>query len=149
MFADDRFSPTHIEDEDNSVQPRKNGASGSRTKVLAEISEFDSGLFRISRKIQEQKKRHIIVMYSSGCHGTVIRNAVTGIRVSGHIVGSKAEDLFFKVKFSTGETGLNTVTLFYDSPEQYEKHMNDVIKSTTKQPWHDRVQTARIGMARA
>ena len=149
MFADDRFSPTHIEDDDTSVQPRKNGSGGARSKVLAEISEFDSGLFRISRKVPDQKKKRSIVMYSSSSHGSTIRNAVTGIRVSGHIVGSKAEDLFFKVKFATGETGLNTATLFYDSPEQYEKHMTDVLKSTTKQPWHDRVQTARVGMARA
>lgn len=149
MFADDRFSPTHIEEEDTSVQPRKNDSSGGRSKVLAEISEFDSGLFRISRKVPDQKKKRSIVMYSSDCHGSTIRNAVTGIRVSGHIVGSKAEDLFFKVKFATGETGVNTVTLFYDSPEQYEKHMTDIITSNTKQSWQERVQKVRLGMVRA
>jgi hypothetical protein len=42
--------------------------------------------------------------------------------MTNHIVGSKDEHLYFKVKYTGGETGSEGATLFYDSPRDYCIH---------------------------
>lgn len=70
-----------------------------------------------------------------------IVNAVTGIRYRHddpkckYVVGSIQEDLFFKVSISNGENGQDPVLLFYDSPEQYEKHQFTTLNQTIKEQW--------------
>lgn len=83
-----------------------------------------------------------------------IRNAVTGIRYRDdnpkykYVVGSKQEDLFFKVRISTGETGQEPVLLFYDSPEQCEKHQKVVFNTDIKENWHNKNQRYQIWLSR-
>ena len=78
------------------------------------------------------EKRKIII-YGSGQQGTCIRNAVTGERYTGQLVGSANECRYYKVGLCTGEVGgRDTVTLFYDYPEQYESHMRGEISTKAK-----------------
>lgn len=78
-----------------------------------------------------------IELYSSPFKG-FIRNATTGIR-SQYKVGSKYEDLFFKVKdvARNNQTVLNNLPrkLFYDSPEECERHMHVIIPTEVKETW--------------
>jgi hypothetical protein len=75
--------------------------------------------------------------------GTLIRDAITGATNNDYQVGSKSEDLFFKVVFATGEFGSDPKTAFFDSPEQYERHLNENISQETKNIWTNKFALAR------
>ncbi len=77
--------------------------------------------------------------FGTGLHGSRIRNAVTGAYYDS-IVGTADEDLFFKVVDSTGHKGRKEpLMLYYDSPEQYERHHYTSVSHNVKQNWVKRV----------
>jgi hypothetical protein len=79
-----------------------------------------------------------IGVYSSGQTGfTYIRNAETG-ESSNYIVGSANEDLFYKVAVATGEFKGGPITLFYNSPEHYEKHQYTFVDEEMKFIWREK-----------
>lgn len=81
--------------------------------------------------------------YGSGQQGTKIRNAVTGERYP-YLVGSLNEELFFKVSDASGRNKRkSTLTLFYDSPEQYENHHFTTVDPAIKKKWNEKHQIAR------
>jgi hypothetical protein len=84
-----------------------------------------------------------VELYGSGQCGSKIRNAVTGQRYP-YLVGSADEDLFFKVSNVTGRYGRkNTLTLFYDSPQQYENQHFTSINEDVKTMWQEKNLAAR------
>lgn len=85
-----------------------------------------------------KRKNKKIGCYGSGSQGTTIRNAINGGCIFGHKVGSQIEDLYFKVIICTGESKKGPITLFYDNPEQYERHMFQVIDEEKKKAWRER-----------
>lgn len=113
-----------------------------------------------SRKINrvfedtEDSKRHIIkgknkknvVIFSSGSSGSKIRNAMSGAYTN-DIVGSAVEDLYYRVSYAVGSENKK---LYYDSPEQYEKHFGcDIDKdvsngSELKKQWAERARAAEV-----
>ena len=104
------------------------------------IKSLDRGYCQIIRPMENKYGRIKLTkidVYTSGVIGSNIRNAVTG-EYYDSLVGSKDEDLFFKVKLSTGEcnskNGSNT--LFYNSPEEFEKYDNMVeLDESVKELW--------------
>jgi len=89
-----------------------------------------------------------ITFFSSGPFGTTLRNAVTGFNYVGDMVGSPSEDLYFKVRLSTGESGIEAPTLFYDNPEQFESHQLQDLPQDVKKRWHDKFISAKYGVSR-
>jgi hypothetical protein len=75
-----------------------------------------------------------------------IRNAVTGIRME-HRVGSKYEDLYFRVMdvHSNNHTPINDLPrkLFYDNPEQCERHLQITVPNEVKETWAQKNLRAR------
>jgi hypothetical protein len=71
-------------------------------------------------------------VYSSGEY---IRNAVTGQRTNIK-VGSNDEDIFFSVIICTGENGQESITLFYISPEEYERQHRCILSQESKERWY-------------
>lgn len=82
-----------------------------------------------------------------------IRNAVTGLRYRDdhpkckYLVGSVQEDIFFKVRINTGEMDafsrhthkkISNPLLYYDSPEQCEKHQRITLEQPLKEKWHEK-----------
>jgi len=113
-----------------------------------QLQRNDKYFQRVTRKVldmdtmvknddgKEYYKKVHINLYGSGIMGTKIRNAVTGERYD-YRVGSKEQDLFFSVALCTGENGMKeSLSLFYDSPEQYENHMFQKIDMTAKGHWY-------------
>jgi hypothetical protein len=91
-------------------------------------------------------KSIVVELYGSGQTDSRIRNAVTGKRCS-YLVGSEAENLFFKVKDSTGRKGRKyPLVLFYDSPEQYENHHFTSVSQQIKNKWQEKQLDARKRM---
>ena len=77
-----------------------------------------------------------------------IRNAVTGITTK-HRAGTKHQDLYFSV---TDISGLGRKIkfakhLFYDSPEEYERHHHIQISQDTKENWYVKNLKARRALA--
>jgi hypothetical protein len=99
---------------------------------------------RTTTRQSKDNKRHNVEVFVSGDQGSTIRNAISGSYYYGDRVGSKQEDLYFKVSISTGELGKDSVVLFYDTPEQYERHMYATVDSETKQMWLEKQVNVKL-----
>ena len=79
-----------------------------------------------------------IRLYNSSINTNApIINAMTGLAyyTDGNVrykVGSSQEDELFKVRFLTREENLPGLTLFYDSPDQYERHLGGIVNESIK-----------------
>jgi len=93
-----------------------------------------------SKKVKKQDM--YLTMYSSGLTGTNIRDAITGAYYK-ELVGSAAQDLFFKVTIATGEFPGSPLHLFYLSPELYERHQECELDDTLKNNWYEKSEKAR------
>ena len=73
---------------------------------------------------------------------SIIKHAMTGMFQSDdgqyYKVGSKDEDFMFSVILATGEMGQNAPVLFYDSPEQYERHFFTELPQSAKDSWNEK-----------
>ena len=112
-------------------------------KVNIESKNTDSGYHSIYRVVSG-KPAKIVFYQTSSTPNMYIRDAVTGVRVSPYRVGTADEDLFFSVILATGETGRREpAVLFYDNPEQYERHFYTKVSAGTKRAWMAKVTEAR------
>ena len=71
-----------------------------------------------------------------------IRNATTGITME-HRVGSKYEDLYFRVKDVGLNTGGEPRKLFYKNPEEFERHQFGKVSQNMKKQWSEKYMKAR------
>ena len=98
------------------------------------------GHHRVFRKINN--KTVPIYLYTTRyTPNSKIRNAVSGFGDKQVVVGrAKYEDSFFKVVLATGELGKDPYGnhLYYDSPEQYEKHFYTTVDKKIKDNWWQR-----------
>jgi hypothetical protein len=118
MYQEDRYNPADqndydVLDDDNMFEKAKRQDKGYNV------------IYRKALRKDGRKYNKKIVVYSSSGRGNRIRDAETG-EYFDYIVGSKDEDLFFKVMLATGEcTSVNgSYTLFYASPEHYFNHLH-------------------------
>jgi len=71
--------------------------------------------------------------------GATIRNAVTGFHEMGNKVGSSKESQFFKVSLASCDDGRREPRiLFFDTPEQYERHFHCSLPTDSKRRWNER-----------
>jgi hypothetical protein len=96
----------------------------------------DPGNYRITRYVHG-KPVNIEFFVTRFNPGTTIRNAVTGIREKNMLVGRKTEDIFFKVALS-GVFADRDGCLFYNSPEEYERHFHTTVSQPMKSKWMER-----------
>lgn len=98
--------------------------------------------YSLKRHNPETKKDKIVECYGTSSNpGALIVNPFTGERISGMIVGSYLENLFFKVKIC--ESGSETVTLFYNSPNEYEKEHFAIVNDDIKSKWYETYNSAK------
>ena len=95
----------------------------------------------LRRKINRVKM--FITVYETNFSNAFAMNAVTNIPYKVKF-GSKEEDSLFSVIIATGETGQTPLVLFYDSPEQYERHFFVELSAQTKQRWYKKTTKYRI-----
>lgn len=107
-----------------------------------EIKMLDSGYHRIVKSYSGIKTK-TEVYSTSFIPGTMIRDAITGHKYGNYFVGSLNEELFFKVKDTSGYVGSGSFCLYYDSPEQYERHMKSTVSVNVKKAWTDKFVLAR------
>jgi hypothetical protein len=127
----DRYHPTEINDYDS--------ANGNELDRLKSVDRGYSFVYRNVIRKDGEIKRTKIGIYTSGDFGSTIRDAVTGHYYT-EKVGSYGEHLFFKVGLSTGECKPKNgnTTLFFLSPEQYEKHLSTTVSEEVKNEWNNK-----------
>ena len=119
------------------------GSQKISRRELNNLKKCDTGYHFFSKKVlntEKGRKRGLkIEYYASGDTGSQIRDAITGHRCQ-YLVGSKYEDLFFSVIISNGNTrqSYHPAVLFYDTPEQYEKHQHIELPMETKKCWYQK-----------
>lgn len=131
------FNEYYDDDFTVSSSLTHNSAQKKQKKQWDEIKEADKGFHKIPRTAN-RKTTYIQCYSTSSTPGVAIRNAVTGVRQHGYMVGSKKEHLFFKVAYAGLRTKLTVnepCILFFDTPEQYERHMNTTLDSSIKTKW--------------
>lgn len=100
------------------------------------------------------KNYRVKVYVTANYPNAIILNAVTGTAFkfqNGEYarVGTNHEDLFFSVLLATGEAGQTAALLFYDSPEQYERHTEDKFPSEGKAKWIENYVIAKDRLERS
>lgn len=118
----------------------KNAKQGAKTAKY-EDPGFNSVPCSMKGKAQHQQ---IDFYETSASPNRFIRDAITGVRRVPYRTGTADEDLFFSVRVATGEgryaDGSN---LFYDSPEQFERHFRLTVSPAIKEAWQTKTMIAR------
>lgn len=112
--------------------------------VLKKTSDkgYNKLKFLINREVAK------IEVYDSGCNrGSMIRLATSGVRMGKHFVGSKDEELYFKVVYTglrhkTSKKGNEALFLYYESPEQWERHFKTTCPPNVKTAWNQKYNKA-------
>lgn len=132
MYQEDYFNPANPNDYNDDEY-------GQSLDIRKQLLREDKGLNTLTRKVKMNNgeiKNKRIKVFTSGGVGTRIRDAETGEYYPNKI-GSKDEDLFFKVIISTGEC--NSVNgsnkLFYFSPQHYENHLHTYVNPRKVAEW--------------
>lgn len=131
MYQDDYFNHDENDYESDHIE-----------NILEKEKIKDRGYNVIYRKAARRDGRTYskkIKIYSSSGTGNCIRDAETGEYFS-NMVGSKDEDLFFKVILSTGECESSNgySTLFFISPQHYANYLQCEIDQTIVSNWEKR-----------
>ena len=140
MYYEDLLE-TVVNTKISSIDNKKNTSSANKFDV-----NYKKIIIPFNKTWNDGKyyKSIVVEVYGSGQTGSRIRNAVTGQTYS-YLVGSRAEDLFFKVTDSSAHNGIKyPLILFYDSPEQYEKHQFTSVSQEIKKKWQEKQVAARL-----
>lgn len=112
-------------------------------------TKIKSGLFTIKRRFDGKMKK-IYLFNTADCRNSQMLNAVTGMPYNDpdvkYLLGSVHEDSIFKVKFLTRENKMPGIVLCFDSPEQYERHLNCTLQQKTKEEWEYKNLNYRVSM---
>lgn len=130
MYTEENYNPADSNDYDNEA---RNNAALDDPKIM------DRGYNVIYRKVMRKDgklKNKKIEIYTTSGVGNHIRDAETG-EYYPNLVGSKDEDLFYKVGLSTGEckSANGSSTLFYLSPQHYATHLHSSVEPEHVQVW--------------
>ena len=162
FYEDDNFHPTNETNEyygDNDVDYQNVGMSDDFTdtmsyttvtskrkqskKEIDSMKKADKGYHKF--EVHYGRKKVELELYSTpATPGKQIRDAITGYRNTRHLVGSMDEDLYFKTIAATGQLGNDGNLLFYNSPEEFERHMKVTVSQEIKQKWSDKCLAARL-----
>jgi hypothetical protein len=148
MYADEYLPDDAVfEDETNvSIDETSSMDTHERDRKkrheLYKRSDPDYYSFKLPRQNEDgDLYYHKVEIYSTPSAG-FIRNASTGIREP-YKVGSKFEDLYFRVKDVGLHTGSESRKLFYKNPEEFERHQFGKVSQDAKKAWSEKYMKAR------
>jgi hypothetical protein len=144
------MSDTHTDDDDASVFSLENQHQNNRTGFMDDESTYYSdGKHTVNKpntviRFDPARNKRVKVEFfeTTLAPNRYIKNAITGAIEAPFRVGTEDEDLFFSVFLSTGECGPTPPCLFYDSPEQYERHFYTTVSDELKVRWRTRYANA-------
>ena len=131
QMYNEQFIMDESDDDDYTLDSNKK----KNRKLWEEYKKEMKGFHKINRFFNG-KKYEIEIYSTSTTPGLMICDAITGSKYKEYRVGTFNEHLFFKVRLSTGEFGKKCVdSLYFDSPEQYERHMKTTLSQNIKEKW--------------
>lgn len=135
-FSDENENETN----DNTSMlsfPNKKNRRAPRVKNVNGCYTFTRILNDVRVKIDCYATRSVM--------GSKIRSATTGI-INNMFVGKIDEDLFFKVRVVNGEIQSSAYgnDFYYDSPEEYERHMFVKVPNKMKDSWVEKNRLAKL-----
>jgi len=108
----------------------------TKQQYQAELKSSDPDYYVVTKRVGKKMKR--IELYSTRSNpGRLIRNPVAGYK-SNDRVGTFAERSYFKIRMTSIGDGIEPITLYYDSPEGYEKHLHTTVSHEIKTAWRSR-----------
>ena len=112
-------------------------------RILKAYKQADSGYYSFKTKKGEDLVK--VEVYSILNDGR-IRHAITGLRTP-YPTGSKYADLFFSVVdtscISPRKDNMNRRKLYYNNPEEYERHFNVTVSKDCKAKWVEKTRKLR------
>jgi hypothetical protein len=141
----EQYGYNYVGDDDVSVTTLASTVNSARKrtrKLLEDMKKIDKGYHKLSITANRLKKS-VEVYSSSSAPGAMIRDAITGAKDPSFRVGSNDECQFFKVRYAALGCGSEGMTLFFDSPEQYERHMHSTVDVAIKSKWVDKCMEIR------
>jgi hypothetical protein len=127
---------------ENGSEESTVAGSFNRRKVSSNPKMEDDGYNCVYRIVEKQRVK-VEFYETSATPNMYIRDAITGYRLP-FKTGTSDEDQFFSVRFATGETKRRDASnLFYDNPEQYERHFFTTVPQQTKDAWLNKVTYAK------
>jgi hypothetical protein len=127
-----------------------NTLAKARRKEVNEAKRLDTGYNKFYRTYTKEvdgkivKKSVAVELYTcSDTPGRMIRSAIGGSFHSNYRVGKTDEYIFFKIGMCTGECRGGSNTMYFDTPEQYEKTFNVTLSQELKDNWYARFNTER------
>ena len=149
MYEGDPYNPASEPSEseyDETVTVVTNEKQARRNATLDAYHAMDKGYYKTKRLI-DGKLKTVEFFSSPTTPGSIIRDAIHGGLFFKSKVGSAHEDLFFKMRTTTVKPNVpgDIVTLFFDNPEQCERHMGITISQESKALWQNKNYAARFG----
>lgn len=131
-------------DDDISSVSSVNTNIKNNRKFMDEFDKKDTGCYKVKRFF-DNKKKEIKVYSTNTTPGCTIRDGSTGASVGKYYVGKCDENLFFKVRLTSEPLcGDRPITLFYDNPEHYERHLKTIVNKDTKEKWLKKYMKERL-----
>ncbi len=138
-FESDEIPQYEDMNEDGSIASSMTSNTRRKRKLYENAKEVDKGYAKTCVFIGG-KKVPIQYYHTSYNSGATIRNATTGIYETGLKVGRSNQDTLFKVVIPANKEGHQ---LFYDSPEQFERHFFTQLSVDIKEKWEAQAILAR------
>jgi len=139
---------TDVFQPDDECAPVVDDKKSNARKTLTEMKKENNSNFcqvqlRFKKKLNDRYLSTADISYyktrsQSGCP---IIHAISGDVLPG-VVGSFAEDRYFKIKVTAYDEARNG-TLFYLTPEEYEKHQHTTVSEETRNKWVSKQQQNR------
>lgn len=140
MFYEDYFHPTFDNDIEQQTTMSKKKENYNYEKYTITVNKPCGPNYDKPHNMFYKTVRETIEDFGSGKINSKIRNAVTGQKTQ-YLVGSANEDLFFKVRNASRVNGKNeSLKLYYESPEQYERHHFVTVSPAQKEAWYNKYQ---------
>jgi hypothetical protein len=118
-----------------------NSDKHDQKRLIKEFKQLDRGYQRLKKG---SLRKTTVEFYSTpSTPNSRIRNAITGERYRWRVGKLLEESLFFTAIIATGEIVNGPYTLYYDTPEQYEKHQSVVVRDDVKHNWYTRYYAAK------
>jgi hypothetical protein len=128
---DSLAASSYLENDEYDEYMKLSSMAQNRKKFASNATDNKYAKMKMTIWAGNRKQNVFVEKYGSGGQGSQIRNAVTGQRYQ-HIVGSADEDFYFKVADTTSAIPL---TLFYETPEEYEQHQYTRVSDSVKENW--------------
>tara|TARA_B110000444_G_scaffold165954_1_gene155094 strand:+ start:722 stop:1219 length:498 start_codon:yes stop_codon:yes gene_type:complete len=132
-YNNDDYNKTSYQCNESIITDDSTVFTEIKVKKNGKFVSADPGHKRIGTK-----KNKLEYFATSLIPGNTIRNAVTGIPEYNKVGSAMSEDQYFKVRYAGNDSGNSPDTLYYDSPEQFERHMNCRLKTDAKQIWKNK-----------